>query len=203
MTPVEYLDSLGMFKYGGGGFHCVHMTEQDMEILKRRGMYVVTNPASNLKLASGIAPIRDMSAKGIPIAIGTDGPASNNCLDMFREMFLVTALAKYREKDASVVDANEVLSMATVGGAKAMGLNDCDTLEPGKKADVILIDLHQPNMQPLNNITKNVVYSGCRQNVKLTMVNGKILYEDGKFSIGTEPEEIYEKANAICNFFKN
>lgn len=160
MTPVEYLDSLGMFKYGGGGFHCVHMTEQDMEILKRRGMYVVTNPASNLKLASGIAPIRDMSAKGIPIAIGTDGPASNNCLDMFREMFLVTALAKYREKDASVVDANEVLFMATVGGAKAMGLNDCDTLEPGKKADMILIDLHQPNMQPLNNITKNVVYSG-------------------------------------------
>lgn len=203
MTPVEYLDSLGMFKYGGGGFHCVHMTEQDMEILKRRGMYVVTNPASNLKLASGIAPIRDMSAKGIPIAIGTDGPASNNCLDMFREMFLVTALAKYREKDASVVDANEVLFMATVGGAKAMGLNDCDTLEPGKKADMILIDLHQPNMQPLNNITKNVVYSGCRQNVKLTMVNGKILYEDGKFSIGTEPEEIYEKANAICNSLKN
>lgn len=203
MTPVEYLDSLGMFKYGGGGFHCVHMTEQDMEILKRRGMYVVTNPASNLKLASGIAPIRDMSAKGIPIAIGTDGPASNNCLDMFREMFLVTALAKYREKDASVVDANEVLFMATVGGAKAMGLNDCDTLEPGKKADMILIDLHQPNMQPLNNITKNVVYSGCRQNVKLTMVNGKILYEDGKFSIGMEPEEIYEKANAICNSLKN
>ena len=124
MTPVEYLDSLGMFKHGGGGFHCVYMTERDMEILKRRGMYAVTNPASNLKLASGIAPIRDMSAKGIPIAIGTDGPASNNCLDMFREMFLVTALAKYREKDASVVDANEVLSMATVGGAKAMGLND-------------------------------------------------------------------------------
>ena len=203
MTPVEYLDSLGMFKHGGGGFHCVYMTERDMEILKERGMYAVTNPASNLKLASGIAPIRDMSAKGIPIAIGTDGPASNNCLDMFREMFLVTALAKYREKDASVVDANEVLFMATVGGAKAMGLNDCDTLEPGKKADVILIDLHQPNMQPLNNITKNVVYSGCRQNVKLTMVNGKILYEDGKFSIGTEPEEIYEKANAICNSLKN
>ena len=84
-----------------------------------------------------------------------------------------------------------------------MGLNDCDTLELGKKADMILIDLHQPNMQPLNNITKNVVYSGCRQNVKLTMVNGKILYEDGKFSIGMEPEEIYEKANAICNSLKN
>lgn len=203
MTPVEYLDSLGMFKYGGGGFHCVHMTEHDMEILKKRGMYAVTNPASNLKLASGIAPIRDMCAKGIPIAIGTDGPASNNCLDMFREMFLVTALAKYREKDAAMVDANDVLYMATVGGAKAMGLNDCDTLEPGKKADVILFDLHQPNMQPLNNITKNVVYSGCKQNVKLTMVNGKILYEDGKFSIGAGPEEIYEKANDICSSLKN
>lgn len=203
MTPTAYLDSLGLFAYGGGGYHCIYLTDEDIRIFRERGLTAVTNPGSNTKLASGIARISDLLEAGVGLAIGTDGPASNNCLDMFREMFLVTALAKYREKDASVVDANEVLFMATVGGAKAMGLNDCDTLEPGKKADVILIDLHQPNMQPLNNITKNVVYSGCRQNVKLTMVNGKILYEDGKFSIGTEPEEIYEKANAICNSLKN
>lgn len=197
MTPAAYLDSLGLFAYGGGGFHCVHMTKQDMEILKKRGVWAVTNPASNLKLASGIAPVQEMDAMGIGVAIGTDGAASNNCLDMFREMFLVTGLAKLREKDAAAMDADKVLRMAAVGGARAMGLDGCDTLEPGKKADVILIDLHQPNMQPLNNITKNVVYSGSRQNVKLTMVNGKILYEDGFFDIGAEPEEIYAKANEI------
>lgn len=196
-TPAAYLDSLGLFAYGGGGFHCVHMTGQDMEILKKRNVWAVTNPASNLKLASGIAPLQEMDAIGVGIAIGTDGAASNNCLDMFREMFLVTGLAKLREKDAAAMDADKVLHMAAVGGARAMGLDDCDTLEPGKKADLIVIDLHQPNMQPLNNITKNIVYSGSRQNVKLTMVNGKILYEDGIFNIGADPEEVYAKANEI------
>ena len=196
-TPAAYLDSLGMFNYGGGGFHCVHMTEQDMDILKNRGVWAVTNPASNLKLASGIAPVCAMDEKGIGIAIGTDGAASNNCLDMFREMFLVTGLAKLRERDAAAMDANRVLAMAVSDGAKAMGLSDCDTLEPGKKADLIIIDLNSPNMQPLNRITKNLVYSGSKQNVKLTMVNGKILYEDGVFDVGADPEEIYAKANEI------
>lgn len=197
MTPTKYLDSLGLFDYGGGGYHCVHMSEEDLCIFKEKGLSVVTNPASNAKLASGIAPINKMMEMGINLAVGTDGPASNNCLDMFREMFLVTALAKLREKDAAVVDGNLVLKMATIGGAKAMGLHGCDTLQEGKLADIIMIDLHQPNMQPLNCISKNIVYSGSKQNVKLTMVNGKILYEDGRFDIGVEPEVIYEKANAV------
>lgn len=116
---------------------------------------------------------------------------------MFREMFLVTALAKYRENDASAVDAAEVLKMATTGGAKAMNLSDCDVLVKGKQADLIMIDLHQPNMQPIHNIRKNLVYSGSKQNVKMTMVAGKILYEDGEFFIGTDAARIYEKANEI------
>ncbi len=194
-TPTAFLDSIGMFDYGGGGFHCVHMTDEDLDICKEKKIWVVTNPASNVKLASGIAPIKKMLDIGIGLAIGTDGPASNNCLDMFREMFLTTALQKVSIPDASAVDANDVLYMATVGGAHAMGLMDCDTLEKGKYADLIIIDLNQPNMQPLNNISKNIVYSGSKQNVKLTMVAGKVLYEDGKFNIGIAPEEIYEKAN--------
>ena len=112
-----------------------------IHIFRDRGLSVVTNPASNLKLASGIAPIKSMMDMGINIAIGTDGPASNNCLDMFREMFLTTALAKLREQDASAVDAGRVLYMATVGGARAMGLKECDVLAPGKKADMIMLDL--------------------------------------------------------------
>ncbi|WP_435644918.1 amidohydrolase [Butyricicoccus porcorum] len=197
MTPTQYLDSLHLFDYGGGGYHCVHITPEDIEIFKQRGISVITNPASNLKLASGIAPIQALLDAGVNLAIGTDGPASNNCLDMFREMFLTTALAKVRENDASAVDANAVLRMATVGGAKAMRLTDCETLTPGSQADLIVLDLNQPNMQPLNNISKNIVYSGSKQNVVLTMVAGKILYENGQFDVGEDPASIYAKANEI------
>lgn len=202
MTPTQYLDSLHLFDYGGGGYHCVHFTQEDMEIFKKHNMSVVTNPASNLKLASGIAPIENIMNTGVNIAIGTDGPASNNCLDMFREMFLTTALAKVRENDASAVDANAVLYMATVGGAKAMNLSDCETLTAGSQADLIVIDLNQPNMQPINNITKNLVYSGSKQNVILTMIAGKILYENGIFSVGADPQEIYAKATEITEKLK-
>ena len=199
MTPVAFLDSLGIFDYGGGGYHCVHVTKEDIAIMKEKGLYAVTNPGSNSKLASGIAPITDYLKAGVRVAIGTDGPASNNCLDMFREMFLVTALGKLREKDAAAVGAMEVLKMATVNGAHAMGLADADVLSKGKLADMIMIDLHQPNMQPLNNIPRNLVYSGSKQNVIMTMIHGKILYEKGEFYTKDTPEEIYRKAEIIRN----
>ena len=152
-------------------------------------------PASNLKLASGIAPVKRYLDMGIPVAIGTDGAASNNCLDMFREMFLVTGLQKVVCDDPEAVPAMEVLKMATVNGAHAMGLPECDTLAEGKKADLIMIDLMQPNMQPIQNIERNVVFSGSKQNVKMTMVGGKVLYRDGEFFLDRSREEIYAKAN--------
>ena len=197
MTPAMFLDSLGMFEYGGGAYHCVWLTPEEIELFQKKGISVITNPGSNTKLSSGIAPIQDFLKAGVNVAIGTDGPASNNCLDMFREMFLVTGLAKLREQDASAVDAMEVLKMATVNGAKAMCLNDADVLAEGKLADIIMLDLHTPNMQPLNHIAKNVVYSGSKMNVKMTMIHGKMLYRDGAFYVPEEPEEIYRKANEI------
>ena len=196
-TPMTFLDSIGMFEYGGGGFHCVHMTKEDMLLCQKKKIWVITNPSSNCKLASGIAPIQEMDEMGIPLAIGTDGAASNNCLDMFREMFLVTGLQKLRCKDAAAMDANRVLQMATTGSAHAMGLDECDTLEAGKKADMILIDLACPNMQPIHNITKNLVYSGSKQNIKMTMINGRILYEDGHYHIGVEEKEVYQRVNSV------
>ncbi|MBO5112680.1 MAG: amidohydrolase [Lachnospiraceae bacterium] len=202
MTPVAFLDSLGMFDYGGGGYHCVHVTEEDIAIMKKRGMYAVSNPGSNTKLASGIAPITQFLKAGVPVALGTDGPASNNCLDMFREMFLVTGLAKLKEEDAAAVDAMEVLKMATVNGAHAMGLGEADVIAEGKLADLIMIDLKTPNMQPLNNIAKNIVYSGSKINVKMTMIGGRILYENGSFLTDEKPEAVYEKANDIISKYK-
>lgn len=168
-----------------------------MAVLRRRGLFVVTNPASNMKLASGIAPINRFVEQKIPVAIGTDGPASNNCLDMFREMCLVSGLAKLRENDAACMDACKVLYMATAGGAQAMRLRESDVLAQGKMADLIMIDLHQPNMQPLHNIAKNLVFSGSKQNVIMTMIGGRILYRNGSYFVGEDPENIYRAANGI------
>lgn len=197
MTPTELFDSLGLYDFGGGGYHCVWMSDNDFEIFKKHKLSVVSNPGSNAKLASGIAPISRYINEGINVALGTDGPSSNNCLDMFREMFLVTGLAKIKDRDAASVPATEVIKMATTNGAIAMGLDDCDCLAVGKQADLIVIDLNQPNMQPLHNIPVNLVYSGSKQNVKLTMVNGKILYEDGNYNIGVDPDTVYANVERI------
>ena len=193
LTPTALFEEYGLFENGGGGFHCVHMTEADMEIFRRRGLWAVTCPASNSKLASGIAPIAEMQRRGIHIAVGTDGPASNNALSMFREMYLACVLQKLREKDAAVCDAAEVLRMACSGGALAMGL-DAECIRAGKLADLTVIDLHRPNMYPVHNVVKNLVYSGSDANVRMTMVNGKLLYEDGVFHVGESPETIYRMA---------
>ena len=201
MRTIEYLDTFGLFNYGGGGYHCVHVSEREMDILQARGMTVVTCPGSNTKLASGIAPVYEYLRRGIPLAIGTDGPASNNCLDFFREMFLTTGLQKLGH-GAEAVDAMDVLTMACKNGAHACGFDDCDSLALGKQADLILIDLNQPNMQPLNNIEKNIVYSGSKQNVALVMIAGKVLYEKGEFYIGEDPARIYAEANRIIRRMK-
>ena len=202
LRTLPMLERRGAFDYGGTGFHLVHLDARDREILKDYGMYAVTCPASNMKLASGVAPVCELLEDGVPVAIGTDGAASNNCLDFFREMFLVTGLQKLR-RGADACDALSVLRMACETGARALYLPDCDDLALGKQADLVMIDLHRPNMQPENNLLKNVVYAGSKENVALTMVAGKILYEHGTFFIGADPESVYEKANAIIGRMKN
>ena len=195
ITPTALLDRLGYFRWGGGGFHCNYLTDEDVQTFVDRGLWAVTNPCSNLKLASGVCPVVRLQKAGVNLAIGTDGAASNNALDMFREMYLVSVLQKLVLEDASACSADSVLEMACVGGARAMGLPDADNIAPGKLADLVVLNLHRPNMQPLNNIAKNIVYAGSKENVKLTMVNGRVLYEDGVFHIGEDPEEIYSLAN--------
>lgn len=201
-TPMALFEELGLWDFGGGIYHGVWCTEDDMDIMKKHGLRVVTNPGSNSKLASGIAPISKYLEKGIEVAIGTDGPSSNNCLDFFREMFLVTALAKLKDNDPKAVDALEVLKMACVNGAHAMEIEDDDAIAEGKLADIIMIDLKQPNMQPILNIPKNIVYSGSKINVKMTMINGKILYKDGYFNGKIDVDTIYAKCAEITERLK-
>ncbi len=194
LTPTGVFEKYGLFDYGGGGFHCVHFDEGDMEIFAGRGLWAVTCPGSNAKLASGIAPIAEFQRRGIGLALGTDGPSSNNALNMFREMYLCTVLAKLREQDAAVCDGADVLAMACRGGAGAMGLADCDCIAVGKRADLVVMDLREPNMQPEHNLVKNLVYSGSNRNVRLTMVDGKVLYEDGEYFVGESREDILRHA---------
>lgn len=196
-TPPELFESLGLFDYGGGGYHCVHFMEHDYEIFKNHGLFAVTNPASNLKLSSGIASVSKFLEKGIPVAIGTDGPASNNSLDFFKEMFLVSGLCKYVDNNPCSGAANDILTMACANGAYAMGVMNATSVSEGMLADLILIDLNKPNMRPLGNEIKNLVYSANKSNVTLTMINGEIVYENGSFYIGEDVEAIYEKAERI------
>ena len=190
-TPIAYADSLGILDRGCLIAHAVWATDEEIDLMAKKHARVAHNPQSNLKLASGIAPVEQMRKAGVKLAIGTDGASSNNALDMFREMYLVTALQKIYEEDASACPASEVLKMACVNGARAIGLPDCDDISAGKLADITVINLRRPNMRPLNNLTANLVYAGSKENVRLTMVNGRILYENGEFFIGEDPDEIY------------
>lgn len=201
-TPTALFDEIGLFNHGGGAYHSVWVNDDDLEIYKKHNVWAVMNAGSNSKLASGIAPFCKMKELGINIAVGTDGPSSNNALDMFREMFLIAALQKLQNNNAAAANANDILFASTVGSAHCMGLDDCDVIDVGKKADLIVIDLIEPNMQPINDITKNIVYSGSKQNVKLTMINGKVLYKDNEF-IGIDTEKIYYNAQKITDRLKN
>jgi len=135
------------------------------------------------------------------VCIGTDGPASNNSLDMFREMYLASTLQKGMTGDPSAMPAETVLKMATVNGAKAMRLPDCDCLAVEKQADMVVISLDRPNMQPLANVQKSIVYSADKSNVKMTIIAGNVLYQDGYFNIGIDDQEIYKKCNEIVARF--
>lgn len=202
MRPIEFLDSLGVFNYGGGAYHSVYLSDNEIEICQRKHIDIITCPGSNLKLASGIAPINKYFNNGLRISIGTDGASSNNSLDIFKEMYLTSCLQKVINNDPSVMDGYDVLKFATVNSALTMGLNDCDILAKGKLADIIMIDLTKPSMQPINNIINNIVYSGSKDIIKMTMIDGKILYYDGKFNLPFSKEEIYSSTQKIADLLK-
>ncbi|HHW90620.1 MAG TPA: amidohydrolase [Clostridiales bacterium] len=190
MTPPRYLVKNGVFDFGGSAYHCVHLDKNDIELLKEKNVTIVTNPSSNLKLASGIADIVNYAKKGLKIAIGTDGAASNNSLDMLKEIYLTAVLSKVRNNPTALT-AKDVLKMAITNGARALGITS-GILKEGNDADLTAISFDLPNMRPINNIINNVVYSSTSKNIILTMIKGKILYEKGEYNIGISADEIYK-----------
>lgn len=196
VTPAVLFDQLGIYDFGGGGFHCVWFTDEDRDIFKKRNLWSVFNACSNLKLASGITPVYKFIEKDMNIAIGTDGAGSNNALSMFREMYLDTVLSNVETNNAAAVDPFTILKAGTSGGALCMGLNDSDVLAEGKKADIIMIDMNKPSMQPENNVVRNIVYSADNSVVKMTMIDGKILYEDCQFKT-IDLDEVIRECNKL------
>ncbi len=197
-TPPEFLEHAGFLDRGATLYHCVHLDKDDMDILKSYNAGVVTCPSSNLVLGSGICSVHALLNKGIPVALGTDGPASNNSLDMFKEMFLVASLQKGMLRDAEAVSVSQVLKMATINGAKMLGFEKVGKIEEGFFADIILIDTTGLHHQPKNNLLNNLVYSAKSSDVYFTMVNGKILYESKKLCLGENESEIVFKAQQIA-----
>lgn len=191
--PVKHLAEIDFLGSDVLAAHCVKLTDEEIEIMNENNVNISHNPISNLKLASGMAPINQYLEENMSVGIGTDGCASNNNLDMFEEMKTCSLIHKIRENDPTVVSALETLEMATLGGAKALGLQDSiGSLEPGKKADIITVNLKKAHLTPLHDVVSHLVYSAKGHDVDTTIVDGKILMKNRKVLS-------LEEKNAIAN----
>jgi len=179
---VEYLDSLGVLGKDVLAAHCVWLTRRDIEILRERGVKVSHNPISNLKLASGISPVPDLLKEGITVSLGTDSPCSNNSSDVFELMKTAALLHKGTRRNPTLMPAEQVLRMATVEAAKALLWEDIGSIEPGKKADLVVINFKKPHLTPLYNETSHIVYSAKSTDVETVFVNGRMVVENRKIT---------------------
>ena len=181
LTPVGFLASLGVLSPNLLACHCVHLTEDDIALLKKHDVKVAHNPESNMKLASGIAPVPELLKMGVCVGIGTDGCASNNNLDIFHEMSMAAKLGKIHTRDPAAMDAKSVLRMATIGGARALGLSGITgSLETGKKADIIILDTRKPHLTPMYNPVSHLVYAARGSDVITSVINGRLIMEEKK-----------------------
>ncbi len=196
--PVEHLLSLGLLGPTLIADHCVHLDPAEMDLLAEHRVSVIHNPESNMKLASGIAPIPDMLKRGIPVGLGTDGCASNNDLDLFSEMDTAAKLHKVRTMDTTVMDAVTVLKMATCEGARALGMDaQVGSLEVGKKADVIIVDTRKPHLTPMYNPYSHLVYAAGGDDVTHAIVNGCVIVRDRKL-LSLNVVEVMEEASRMA-----
>jgi 5-methylthioadenosine/S-adenosylhomocysteine deaminase len=192
--PVDHLENLGILSPNLVACHCVWLTDEEMDLLARRGVRVVHNPESNMKLASGVAPVPELLARGIPVGLGTDGAASNNNLDLFQEMDFAAKLHKVHRLDPTVIPAGVVLEMATLGGARVLGMEkEIGSLEVGKKADVIVVDLNRPHLQPVYSMVSQLVYSATGADVRDVIIDGRLVMENRRL-LTLDEEEILRKA---------
>ncbi len=189
-TPTEYLESLGVFENKTICAHCVQLTDSDIDIFAKYNVNVGANPVSNLKLANGIAPIKKMLDKNVNVAIGTDGPGSNNGQNMFREMNFNALIHKGVNHDPVAVSASDTYKCATVNGAKALDVANCGELKIGNKADLFVMDIHQPQFYPRTDLLAALCYSARGTEIETVLVDGKILIDKGEPTT-LDTEKIY------------
>ena len=180
-TPTQYFESLDFFRMPATAAHCVWTEPADWEIFRACGVSVSCNPASNMKLASGFAPVAAMLDAGVNVTIGTDGAASNNSHNILKDLYLLALLSRGASGDATAVKPQQALAIATINGARSQGRADCGLIEVGRRADLVALDICVPWMQPIHNLVNNLVYSAQGTDVVLTMVDGTILYRDGNY----------------------
>lgn len=201
MSPIELMDSYGLFEFPVLAAHCVHVSERDIEILSAKGVGVAHNPGCNMKIASGIAPVPKMLKAGVRVGLGTDGAASNNNLDLLEEARIAAFLHKLASNDPTVLAAPEALYLATLGSARALRLEaQVGTLERGKKADIILMDSTGPHMHPHHDMISHIVYSARSSDVRTVIIDGKVVMEDGVLTVVDEKEVLAraeERAQAL------
>jgi len=197
-TPVRHLERLGLLSPNLIADHCVSLEQEEIDLLARRGVKVAHNPSSNMKLASGVAPVPELLRAGVAVGLGTDGAASNNNLDLFGEMNIAAKLHKAARLDPTVMDAATVLGMATCGGARVLGLEgQVGRLEPGYLADMIVVDLNQPHLTPLYHPVSHLVYAASGADVIHSVVHGRILMENRTLTT-IDLHDVYEKMNDIA-----
>ena len=196
LTPIGYLESLGFFDGTKCVLaHCVHADKDDVEILKKYDVSIASNPSSNLILGSGVAPIYSFMNNGLNVCLGTDGAASNNSLDFFKEMFLLDNLQAGVLNKSKALTCAQTLRCATVNGARGLGYNNLGIIASGYLADLVLVDANAVNMQPSNDDICAIVNSANVSNVYMTMVDGNIVYLDGKYTFDVDLDKLYKEAN--------
>ncbi|MDR2503106.1 MAG: amidohydrolase family protein, partial [Deltaproteobacteria bacterium] len=192
--PVECCRRAGLLGPRTLAAHGVDLNDEEMDLLAGAGVSVAHNPRSNMKLVSGVAPVPDLLARGCNVALGTDGAAANNRLNMFYEMSACALLHKLEQGDPACLPAQSVLDMATLHGARALCWPELGHLVPGGPADLTVLDLRRPGMVPMHNPISHLVYAAGGDEVRLTMVEGRVLYEDGRFHTLDYPALIHEAA---------
>ena len=203
MTPIEYLDSIGILDANTLLAHCIWIDEHDIEIIAKQNAKISHNPESNMKLAAGIAPVPRCLKAGITVGLGTDGCASNNDLDLFQEMDTAAKLHKVVSHDPTVMDAKSVIIMATIAGAKAIGLgNETGSIEVGKQADLIIIDTDKPHLTPMYNPVSHIVYAAQGSDVRDVLVAGEFLVRNRKL-LTLDINNILERVTEISKLISS
>jgi 5-methylthioadenosine/S-adenosylhomocysteine deaminase len=201
-TPIAYFNDLGLFESPTTAAHCGWVEESDIAIMKEKGVTVASCPVSNLKLASGVANVPAFMDAGVSVAIGTDGVASNNSLNFIEEIKFFALVNKERRRDPMLVTPRQAIHAATRAGALSQGREDCGFIEEGFRADLIVLDVSQPGMHPAFDLYNNVVYAASGSDVALTMIDGKIVYEDGEYPTMDVERAVSETEKACAEIAK-